>query len=320
MAGLRGICGHDPAPGLNSIRGRPIPRVHPPGREEGSALTRGSSPSDHHPTASPLRTDSFRSPRGPGEDGTLWLHVRPAEGAVPVKGMERMLELQQVDLAIDRLRSRQDAVEAGQEVGEARARAEEAEQALGELRLQLSAIDRDVQRLENDADMLGQKADAEEKRLYDGSVANPKELEAIQHEVASVRERRRRVDDQLLDRMVEREDLETRMAEAEAELQRLRRALDELRGEAGVELDQIAVSLRERETEREALLPLFDEELLGLYEDLRRSKRGVAAAALVDGVCQGCHTKLSSAEIARLKTVDLKRCEYCDRILVPAST
>ncbi|HEX9376360.1 MAG TPA: C4-type zinc ribbon domain-containing protein [Actinomycetota bacterium] len=234
--------------------------------------------------------------------------------------MDRLLDLQQVDVAIARLRSRQGALEAGEDVRQARARVEEAEQVLGELRLQLSAIDRDVQRLENDADMLGQKADAEEKRLYDGSVANPKELEAIQHEVASVRERRRRVDDQLLDRMVEREDLETRMAEAEAELQRLRRALDELRGEAGVELDQIAVSLRERETEREALLPLFDEELLGLYEDLRRSKRGVAAAALVDGVCQGCHTKLSSAEIARLKTVDLKRCEYCDRILVPAST
>src|SRR6266511_3795826 len=311
MAGLRGICGHDPAPGLNSIRGRPIPRVHPPGREEGSALTRGSSPSDHHPTASPLRTDSFRSPRGPGEDGTLWLHVRPAEGAVPVKGMERMLELQQVDLAIDRLRSRQDALEAGQE-------AEEAEQALGELRLQLSAIDRDVQRLENDADMLGRKADAEERRLYDGSVANPKELEAIQHEVASVRDRRRRVDDQLLDRMVEREDLESRVAEAEAELLRLREAQHELRGEANMELDQIAVSRREREAEREALLPAFDEELLRLYEDLRRSKRGVGAAALVDGVCQGCHQKLSSAEIARLKTADLKRCEYCSRILVPA--
>ena len=229
-----------------------------------------------------------------------------------------LLELQQVDLAIDRLRSRQDALEAGQEVGEARARAEEAEQALGELRLQLSAIDRDVQRLENDADMLGRKADAEERRLYDGSVANPKELEAIQHEVASVRDRRRRVDDQLLDRMVEREDLESRVAEAEAELLRLRQALDELRGEAGMELDQIAVSLREREAEREALLPAFDEELLRLYEDLRRSKRGVGAAALVDGVCQGCHQKLSSAEIARLKTADLKRCEYCSRILVPA--
>ncbi len=289
----------------------------PPGREEGSVLTRGPSPSDHHPC---LSSRTISRLRGLGRDGTLSLHVRSAEGAGAVKGMDRLLDLQQVDVAIARLRSRQGALEAGEDVRQARARVEEAEQVLGELRLQLSAIDRDVQRLENDADMLGQKADAEEKRLYDGSVANPKELEAIQHEVASVRERRRRVDDQLLDRMVEREDLETRMAEAEAELQRLRRALDELRGEAGVELDQIAVSLRERETEREALLPLFDEELLGLYEDLRRSKRGVAAAALVDGVCQGCHTKLSSAEIARLKTVDLKRCEYCDRILVPAST
>ena len=69
--------------------------------------------------------------------------------------------------------------------------------------------------------------------------------------------------------------------------------------------------------EREQLLPGFDEELLELYEDLRRQKRGVGAAALIAGVCQGCHQKLSAMELARLKReAGVKRCEYCRRILV----
>jgi predicted nucleic acid-binding Zn-ribbon protein len=234
-----------------------------------------------------------------------------------MRGSDRLLALQEVDLSIDRLRARRQTLESGEEAIAARARADEIERAIGELRLALGAVDRDAQRLENDSDMIGRKADAEEKRLYDGSVANPKELESIQHEVASLRDRRRRIDDELLDRMVEKEDLETKIAGGEVQLQEARDRLSEIRGAAGNELEDIERTLVERAAEREALLPEFDEDLVRMYEELRRSKRGIGVAALVDGVCQGCHQKLSAAELARLKSQDVKRCEYCNRILVP---
>ena len=58
-------------------------------------------------------------------------------------------------------------------------------------------------------------------------------------------------------------------------------------------------------------------ELLELYDDLRRQKKGIGAAAIVDGVCQACHEKLSAMELDRLKRDDgIKRCEYCRRIVV----
>jgi predicted nucleic acid-binding Zn-ribbon protein len=233
-----------------------------------------------------------------------------------MRGDDRLLALQELDLSIDRLRARREFLESGEEVVAARARANEIERAIGELRLALGGVEREVTRLENDAEMLGRKADAEDKRMYDGTVANPKELESIRHEVASLRERRRRIDDDLLERMVEREDLETKIAGGETQLQDSRDRLGEIRGAEGAELAEIESALQERAAEREAMLPEFDEELLRLYEDLRRAKRGVGAAALIEGVCQGCHQKLSSAEMARLKTADIKRCEYCDRILV----
>jgi predicted nucleic acid-binding Zn-ribbon protein len=47
------------------------------------------------------------------------------------KGMERLLELQEIDMAIDRLESRRRDLEAGDEVAEARRRAEAAEERLG---------------------------------------------------------------------------------------------------------------------------------------------------------------------------------------------
>jgi predicted nucleic acid-binding Zn-ribbon protein len=236
-----------------------------------------------------------------------------------MRGMDRILDLQEVDSAIARLEHRREQLEAGEELSAARKEMEDAESRLGELRLALDAVVRESSRLEHEIESMGAKLDAENKRMYDGSIANPKELEALQHEIASVRERRSRSEDQLLDQMVRREDLEARAAEADAELAAARARVDAIGGDALRELEAVEAELAERRRERDALAPELDEELLELYEDLRRQKKGVGAAAIVDGVCQACHEKLSAVELDRLKhTDDVKRCEYCRRIVVLA--
>lgn len=234
-----------------------------------------------------------------------------------MRGMDRILDLQELDSAIARLEHRREQLEAGEELSAARKEMEDAESRLGELRLALDAVVRESSRLEHEIDSMGAKLDAENKRMYDGSIANPKELEALQHEIASLRERRSRSEDQLLDQMVRREDLEARAAEADAELAAARARVDAIGGDALKELEAVEAELAERRRERDALAPELDEELLELYDDLRRQKKGVGAAAIVDGVCQACHEKLSAVELDRLKhTDDVKRCEYCRRIVV----
>jgi uncharacterized protein len=164
---------------------------------------------------------------------------------------------------------------------------------------------------------MSDKLHAEEKRMYDGSIANARELEALQHEITSLKERRARAEDDLLEQMVRKEDVEARAAESQTEAEAARARVEAVGGEAVRELDQISADLSARRTEREELVPAFDEELLELYEDLRRQKHGVGAARIVDGVCQACHEKLSAVELDRLKrTEGVKRCEYCRRIVV----
>src|SRR4029453_16484467 len=153
--------------------------------------------------------------------------------------------------------------------------------------------------------------------LYDGSIVNIKEMEALQHEITSLRERRSRSEDKLLEQMVRRDDLESRAGEANTLVQQTRARLEAVGGEAVAELERIEEELAEKRVTREKLVPEFDDELLELYEELRGQKRGVAVAALVDGVCQACHEKLSAMELDRLKrTEGVKRCEYCRRIVV----
>jgi uncharacterized protein len=148
-------------------------------------------------------------------------------------------------------------------------------------------------------------------------VANPKELQAIQNEVANLRSRRTRVEDDVLAQMERREEMEGRLPTLDAELAEIRDRLGEIESTAERDRAEVSRGLGERRAERDALTPALDEELLELYEDLRSAKKGVGAARLVDGVCQGCHQKLSAVELDRIKrTEGIRRCEYCRRILI----
>jgi len=234
-----------------------------------------------------------------------------------MRGMDRILELQELDTAIDRLEQRRGQLEAGEELSAARKEMEEAEARLGEIRLATDAVASESRRLEHEIESMSAKLAAEEKRMYDGSIANAKELEALQHEIASLKDRRSRSEDALLEQMQRAEDLEARIGGADADVVATRAKVEALGGDAVRELDEIAAELEAKRSARQALATGFDEDLLELYEDQRRQKHGVGAAAIVDGVCQACHEQLSAVELDRLKRMDgVKRCEYCRRIVV----
>jgi predicted nucleic acid-binding Zn-ribbon protein len=228
-----------------------------------------------------------------------------------------LLDMQEIDTAIDRLMTRMRALEAGKDVEVALAEANEAERLLGELRLRLDELSRDQMRFEHEIDSISQKAAAEERRMYDGSVANAKELDSIRHEVDNLKKRRGDREDELLGLMEVREEREAQERAAAERWGSLRAQVETVEGTAAEELGRLTTELKERSEARAALAATVDTELLELYEDLRPQKKGVAAVALIDGVCQGCHEQLSSVEIDRLKkTRDTKRCEHCRRILV----
>jgi predicted nucleic acid-binding Zn-ribbon protein len=231
--------------------------------------------------------------------------------------MDRLLDLQRIDTSIGRLEQRRGQLEAGEELSAARKEMEEAEGRLGEIRLASDAVTSESKRLEHEIESMNAKLAAEEKRMYDGSIANAKELEALQHEIAALRGRRSRAEDDLLEQMVRREDLDARGTAADEEVQDARARVDALGGDSVRELEGIETDLTARREERASIVPDVDEELLELYDDLRRQKHGIGAAAIVDGVCQACHEKLSAVELDRLKRTDgVKRCEYCRRIVV----
>jgi predicted nucleic acid-binding Zn-ribbon protein len=228
-----------------------------------------------------------------------------------------LLDIQEIDTAIDRLVARMRALEAGDDATVALAEANEAERLMGELRLRLDELSRDQMRFEHEIDSMSQKAEAEERRMYDGSVANARELDSIRHEVDNLKKRRSDREDELLALMEVREGFEAQERAAAERSEALRTRVEEVSGNTAEELERLRTELEERSEARAGLAAAVDPEYLELYEELRPQKKGVAAVALVDGVCQGCHEQLSSVYVDRLKRSEgPKRCEHCRRILV----
>jgi predicted nucleic acid-binding Zn-ribbon protein len=228
-----------------------------------------------------------------------------------------LLELQQLDIAIDRLRARAAALTTGAELQGARTDADAAEARFGEHKLQLDTLDRDGSRIEHEIDSLTQKAAAEERRMSSGSVANARELDSIGHEIVNLKRRVADREDELLAIMERRETIESAAKEAEALAGAQRDRVEEVRAAAEAELAQVRATLESQETERSVAAARIDPDTFELYEDLRRQKKGVGAAALVDNVCQGCHEQLSAVELDKVRHADgVPRCEYCRRILV----
>jgi hypothetical protein len=228
-----------------------------------------------------------------------------------------LLRLQETDRAIDRSAARRRALEEGSELAAARERADAAEGSLGELKLKLDELGRDQTTFEHEIDSLTQKEQDEQARMFGGAIVNTKELEALQHEIASVRKRRSDREDELLALLEVREQLEADARAAEREARDQRAAAERAADEASQELTRVVAELAQRTEERGKLALEIDPEVLELYESLRRQKKGIGAAALVDGVCQACHEHLSAVVLDELKrTEGIRRCEYCRRILV----
>jgi predicted nucleic acid-binding Zn-ribbon protein len=232
-----------------------------------------------------------------------------------------LLELQRHHSVVDRLTARRGSLPEDARLAELAAALAVVDQLAAERGGSLATLQREQARLEGEIDMVTRKAGSEEDRAASGRVTSPKELTAIQEEVAALKRRQVALEDDLLERMEQREILEAELAELDdrrrtiaAEQAEVTRARDA----ALVEIDQ---ELATEQAAAAAVAPRVGPELRTLYDQIRRRQGGVGAAALLGATCQGCRVAISTVELAAIRKLPaetVKRCENCRRILVTA--
>lgn len=165
-------------------------------------------------------------------------------------------------------------------------------------------------------DELGTKIAAEEKKLYEGSVKNPRELMSLQHEIELIKEQHGEREEQLLAVMMKADTVQQGVTSKKSELKAMERDWRKEQKRLSMEQTELEANLATLAQKRESLRSLIDSADLKTYDELRYVKQGLAVAKLVQGRCQGCRISLPMSDQQKARMGHkLATCSNCGRIL-----
>ena len=224
-----------------------------------------------------------------------------------------LYRLQQVDSQIDQIQARLRTIQQTLENDEAlRAANEHFSVATGndkdaERLLKLSEAEVEKQRI---------KLEQTEASLYGGKVQNPKELQDLQKDVASLKRHLGTLEERELEAMIAAETAEKELQTAQADLERVQSNLKEQHKDLTSESETLRKHLERLHSERQAVVTDIAGQTLNVYDQLRKQKRGLAITTIADNSCEACGTTLtpSQQQTAR-STSQLFHCPTCGRIL-----
>ena len=233
---------------------------------------------------------------------------------------EPLAGLQDLDTRLAQLDHRLAHMSEREELTASRVEAEEVDARSALLAVEIGALRSEQRRHEDEVASLEEKAQNTNDNMYSGSVTAPKELEAMQEEIASLARRQEIVEDSILELMEQTEPLDAQAAGIDGE----RAQIDMRTGQLGARIEvaeqEIAAEQSVIQTERAAVVKRIGPELEGIYDKQRASMRGrVAVGRLVGATCDACHLELSAVEVDRVRhmpDIEPAFCPECGALLV----
>ncbi len=195
---------------------------------------------------------------------------------------------------------------------------DEARRQLIQVEAERATIVATQRRLEDEVERLNDRIAPEEKRLYDGSVRNPKELTGIQHELELLKAARERQEDALVEVLDQAETASRQRSEAQGAVTRLEERWSRTQEELRLEARRLGDAIARIDQRREAQAARIPPRLLATYEDLRRRKGGTAVARIKGNTCSGCRITIPDALRSRVLAGEtVAQCPNCERIFHP---
>jgi predicted nucleic acid-binding Zn-ribbon protein len=230
----------------------------------------------------------------------------------------RLLDLQAIDTALTQLAHRRRTLPEHAELDTLARELSALEDERVRAEVAVDDLDRDIARLEKDVDQVRLRKDKDQARLDTGT-GPARELEALQHELASLNRRQSELEDAELELMEQREQAQGVLDEIGARLATAR----ERRAAAESRRDQALADIKKDEDfrtgARQPLVADLPADLIALYDRIREASGGLAAAMVRGGRCGGCRLELSGSERGRVKAAapdEVVRCDDCRRIMV----
>jgi predicted nucleic acid-binding Zn-ribbon protein len=231
----------------------------------------------------------------------------------------RLLDVQALDTRLDQLAHRRATLPEHTALAELEQRQAVLRDQLVAVEAEESDLGRELSKAEGDVDQVRARAERDQKRLDAGQVSSPKELESLQHEIATLGRRQADLEEIVLDGMERLESAQSRHAELQAQQDATAAHVAELTAARDTTTAEIDAEVTTLTAQRATQVGTIDDALVTLYEKIRAQQGGIGAAELRQRRCGGCRLELNNVELGRLRDAaddEVLRCEECRRILV----
>jgi predicted nucleic acid-binding Zn-ribbon protein len=226
--------------------------------------------------------------------------------------LKNVIELQQVDLKIAELTKQIESLPA--QIQSLQSGLDEFVHAQEERKKRLGANQHERKDLDGDIKVIQEKIGRHKDQLY--QVKTNEQFRAMTKEIEGEEAKVRVIEDNILEKMLEAEELQKVMQEAAARLEgekaRVAAQIARLESEQKADDDD----RRSLQARRDQIQDGLSESTRNLYQRLRQAKRGMAVAEARGGLCTACNVLLRPQAYNEVRTNEvLLTCENCGRII-----
>lgn len=151
---------------------------------------------------------------------------------------------------------------------------------------------------------------------HKAAVKTNQEYTALLHEIETAQGEKDRVEEQILVLMEEADELAAALKAAEVALAKTRQDSEAARAALDAERGAIDKEVARLTGARKGELADVDSPTVGRYDQLLRSRKGVAVASVKGEMCAGCFVRLRPHFVQMVRRNDsIVQCENCQRIL-----
>jgi len=230
----------------------------------------------------------------------------------------RLLDLQAIDTRLDQIAHAKANLPQLAAVDVARREVGALETEVVNARTAADDVQRELTKSEQDVQLVRDRAARDQARLDSGE-GSAKDLQALQHELTSLARRQAELEDVELEVMERAESRAARVTELQNRHAEVAERLARLESERDARLAELDAEAVKVGAGRADVVAGVGDDLVSLYEKIRASSGGLAAAAMQHRRCGGCRLELNPVDIDRIRSTpqdEIIRCEECRRIMV----
>jgi len=142
------------------------------------------------------------------------------------------------------------------------------------------------------------------------------EYQAMQKEIGFAKGEVKLLEDRILERMLEADELTASQKRAEAQLAGEQKAVDAEQKRLAAEISETKTTLERVAKERADLIASLPPQAYATFDLVSKRRNGVALAEARDGICTICHVRLRPQVFNTVRqNAEIIQCETCQRIL-----